>query len=437
LATAHMFLLSKKNMSHRRISGDKKDTTADKVRDFYNSHPYPPPVNNLEDYRRRWQDEIRRRADYHLFWPEKPYRENIEILVAGCGTSQAAKYALREPNSHIIGIDFSLSSIEHTRELKQKYKLSNLEVHQIPLERVSDLGLTFDKIVCTGVLHHLPDPGSGLRALREVLKMEGALNLMVYAPYGRAGVYLIQEYCRRLGIGSTDLEIRDLAGTLTALPMSHPLARLLGESPDFQRKDALADALLNPQDRAYSVPQLFDLLSFAGLRFGHWVRQAPYSPRCGSIAGTPHASRLQNLDFPEQYAQMELFRGTMLRHNLIACRDDHPRGYRLLDFDSEGWLEYIPLRVLEAVTKQGKTPNKGAAILINTAHTDPDLIFPIDDLQIQMVDLIDGKRSIREIIADSFPPGKGPGASEIIAIRNFFEMLSLYDQVIFRMNGSD
>ncbi len=187
------------------------------MRDFYNSHPYPPPVNNLEDYRCRWQDETRRRADYHLFWPDKPYRENIEILVAGCGTSQAAKYALREPNSHVVGIDFSLSSIEHTRELKLKYNLKNLEVHQIPLEQVSSLGLTFDKIVCTGVLHHLVDPESGLRSLREVLKVDGALNLMVYAPYGRAGVYLMQEYCHRLGIGTTDREIRDLAATLTSI----------------------------------------------------------------------------------------------------------------------------------------------------------------------------------------------------------------------------
>ncbi len=127
----------------------------------------------------------------------------------------------------------------------------------------------------------------------------------------------------------------------------------------------------------------------------------------------------------------------MLRHNLIACRDDYPLGYHLPDFDRGGWLEYIPLRVPESITKQGKNSTTGVAILINTAHTDPDLIFPVDDLQMRMVDLIDGQRTIRGIIADSIPSGKEPGAGEINAIRNFFEMLSLYDQVIFRMNGSD
>ena len=136
------------------------------------------------------------------------------------------------------------------------------------------------------MLHHLPVPEEGLRALREVLQPDGAMHLMVYATYGRAGVYMLQEYCRRLGVGHTDQEIRDLAVTLTALPYRHPLAHLLGESPDFRHRDALADALLNPQDRAYTVPQLFDLIDGCGLerlaggcgRHPTW-RDAAASPR--------------------------------------------------------------------------------------------------------------------------------------------------------------
>ena len=92
------------------------------------------------------------------------------------------------------------------------------------MERAAELGQTFEHVVCTGVLHHLPDPDAGLRALRDVLAPAGALHVMVYAPYGRAGVYMLQEYCRRLGIGRTDAEIRDLAASLKALPPDHPLA---------------------------------------------------------------------------------------------------------------------------------------------------------------------------------------------------------------------
>src|SRR5208282_825140 len=225
---------------------------ADEVRDFYDRYPYPPPVDNLEKYQRIRQDKQRRRADYHLFWPNRSYREDQSILIAGCGTSQAAKHAVRWPAAQVTGIDCSAISVLNTEELKRKYNLKNLQVRQLPIERVNDLGMNFDQIVCTGVLHHLADPDAGLSALRGVLKPEGAMHLMVYAPYGRAGVYMLQEFCRRIGIHATDTEIRDLIGALSALPPGHPLETLLKQAPDFRNEAALADALLHPQDRAYS-----------------------------------------------------------------------------------------------------------------------------------------------------------------------------------------
>ncbi len=97
---------------------------------------------------------------------------------------------------------------------------------------------------------------------------------------------------------------------------------LLREAPDFRDEAALADALLNPQDRAYSVPQLFELIERAGLTFGRWLKQAPYTPQCGALATIPQASRLAQLSLAEQYAAVELFRGTMVRHSVIAYRDD-------------------------------------------------------------------------------------------------------------------
>jgi len=40
---------------------------AEEVCAFYDRYPYPQPVDNLDEYRRLWQDHQRRRADYHLF----------------------------------------------------------------------------------------------------------------------------------------------------------------------------------------------------------------------------------------------------------------------------------------------------------------------------------------------------------------------------------
>jgi SAM-dependent methyltransferase len=233
---------------------------AEEVRDFYDHYPYPRPIDNLEKYRRLWQDPQRRRADEHLFWPARPYKEDLSILIAGCGTSQAAKHAVRWPVAQVTGIDLSATSVRSTENLKRKYNLDNLRVFQLPIEQVNELETNFDQIVCTGVLHHLADPDAGLRALRGVLKPDGAMHLMVYAPYGRTGIYMLQEFCRRTGIRAPDANIRELMAALGALPPGHPLENLLREAPDFRQEAALADALLHPQDRAYSVPQLFDFL---------------------------------------------------------------------------------------------------------------------------------------------------------------------------------
>ena len=115
----------------------------------------------------------------------------------------------------VVGIDFSATSVRATEELKRKYSLANLEVRQLPIARADELEAPFDQIVCTGVLHHLPDPDAGLGALRDVLKPDGAMNIMVYAPYGRTGIYMLQEFCKRIGIGATAGEIRDLVKALS------------------------------------------------------------------------------------------------------------------------------------------------------------------------------------------------------------------------------
>src|ERR1700729_3266993 len=38
----------------------------------------------------------------------------------------------------------------------------------------------FDYIDCTGVLHHLPDPAAGMRALASVLEPDGGMGVMLY-----------------------------------------------------------------------------------------------------------------------------------------------------------------------------------------------------------------------------------------------------------------
>jgi hypothetical protein len=280
------------------------------------------------------------------------------------------------------------------------------------------------------VLHHLPDPDVGLRSLRNVLAPKGAMHLMVYATYGRAGIYMMQEYCRLLGVGTAETELRDLGATIGALSADHPIAGVARRAKDFRNPDALADALLHPQDRAYTVPQLYAWLERCGLSFGRWFEQAPYLPQCGAIADTPHAARLALLAPPLQHAAVELLRGTMTKHNFITYRDDRLSGSQPITFDGDAWLGYVPLRLPWTLCVRDRAPPGSVAVLINRAHSYPDLALPIDAAQQQIFAAIDGNRSVEEILQ-----GRARAARDGRS-RRFVAQLWEYDQIVFDATGS-
>ena len=313
---------------------------------------------------------------------------------------------MRWTAARVTGVDFSATSVRCTEELKRKHSLNNLQVRRLPIERVNDLELSFDQIVCTGVLHHLADPDAGLRALHGVLKKDGAMHLMVYAPYGRTGIYMLQEFCRRIGIRAADEEIRNLIAALRALPPGHPLENLLREAPDFRQEATLADALLHPQDRAYSVPQLFDFLNRGGMTFGRWVKQAAYSAQCGAVAPISLVSRMARLSLADQYAAVELFRGTMVRHSVVAYRNDRPFGPQPISFTGDAWLGYVLIRMSETICVQERLPPGAAAVLINQTHTYRDLYLPIDATEKRLFDNIDGNCSIGDIVEKTAPTSR-------------------------------
>jgi SAM-dependent methyltransferase len=398
----------------------------EEIRDFYERMPYPAPLTSLDEHRRLYENPERRRAEFHLIWPANRPRANQEILIAGCGTSQAARYALREPDARVTGIDVSETSLRHTRDLQRKYNLENLELHQLAIESVKELGRSFDLVVCTGVLHHLPDPDRGLRALRDVLKPRGAMRLMVYARYGRTGIYMLQEYCRILGVRASEGDLRGLGAGLEALPADHPISGVLRKAKDFRRPEAMADALLHPQDRAYTVPELYEWLDRCGMSFGRWIEQAPYSAQCGLVARSPHAARLASLPSRLQHAAVELFRGTMVSHSFIAHRDDRPDTSQPIAFAGDRWRDYVPISPPWTVCVRERLPPGSVAVLINRSHAFTDLILTVDSFEDRLFGGIDGKRTLAEIVQIAALDPKDEGR----ALR-FFERLWNYDQIVF------
>jgi hypothetical protein len=205
------------------------------------------------------------------------------------------------------------------------------------------------------------------------------------------------------------------------MPLGHPLSRLLRASRDFADDDALADALCNPRDRAYSVPELFELLDAAGLRFGRWERQAPYLPDRGSVGETPHADRIAALAPEMQYTLVELFRGTFTRHTAIAFGADDP-AMGALEFSGPAVAGWIPVPVPTSIAVEERLPPGAAAALINRAHSESDLVLFVDRGAYDVFRAIDGERPIRAL---------GPNAARTV------ERLWRHDLVVIDTTRAD
>jgi hypothetical protein len=131
---------------------------------------------------------------------------------------------------------------------------------------------------------------------------------------------------------------------------------------------------------------------------------------------------LTGLPAEEQYAAVELLRGTMVRHNAVVYRHDRPEHAQPVSFKGDAWLDFVPIRMPDTISVQERLPERAAAVLINRNHTYTDLYLPIDADQKKLVDAIDAERSIGEIARKH---------TNHDAARALFERLWWYDQVIF------
>ena len=211
-------------------------------------------------------------------WPDREYEPNLDILVAGCGTNQAAVFAYTNPAAKVVAIDISQPSLDHHAYLKKKHRLSNLELHLLPIEELPTLERDFDLIVSTGVLHHMADPTAGMKALAQCLRSDGALAVMLYAKYGRAGVELLQSIFRDLGLSQDEASVRTVKDAISSLPAGHPIQSYLRVAPDLKFDAGLVDTFLHGRDRGYTVEESLDMVASAGLVFQDWFFKAPYHP---------------------------------------------------------------------------------------------------------------------------------------------------------------
>src|ERR1700677_1278290 len=76
----------------RRSTADaSNDARADVVSHQYERWRYPPPVEDLAAWSATNWDCFDPVHAHRIFWPDRDYRPDLDILIAGCGTNQAER----------------------------------------------------------------------------------------------------------------------------------------------------------------------------------------------------------------------------------------------------------------------------------------------------------------------------------------------------------
>ena len=286
---------------------------------------HPEPIQDLEAWLSsnwQWFDPIRA---HRILWPDREYKPDLDILIAGCGTNQAAVFAYTNRAAKVVAVDISQPSLDHQQYLKDKHGLSNLELHLLPIEELPTLGRNFDLIVSTGVLHHLADPLVGMKALAGCVRRDGAIGVMLYAKYGRIGVELLQSVFRDLGLRQDDASVRMVKETISLLPPDHPVQGYFKITSDLQYDAGLVDTFLHGRDRSYTVEDCIDFVTSAGLVFQGWLNKAPYYPHDVFAPPDELYAVLNALPENELWSVVERIHTLNGCHFFIACRPDRPR----------------------------------------------------------------------------------------------------------------
>jgi len=279
--------------------------------------------------------------------------DKFRILLAGGGTGFTACHLggrLRNKNPDIVYLDFSAASMAVAQKRARMRGLEGIRWINEKIENIPRLGLgKFNLIQCSGVLHHLADPLAGLGILSQSMDQEGGAAIMVYAKTGRTGIYQIQQLLRYVneGVINKETEIQNMWIILNSFNITALERRMkfipkntrsyffravqYGRAKDWDIE--AYDRLCHKQDRAYTVPELFDFIEGAGLEFV--ALTAPKTISILTIDDPINFGRLdeslknslRNLSKQEQMTVADLVDGTVHKHEFYARKKRSERNF--------------------------------------------------------------------------------------------------------------
>jgi len=174
-----------------RISSDAR---TEKLRDFYVRAPFPgyPARDTFSSLRARAaRSEFARRLDESI-------PGDALVLEMGCGTGQLSLF-LAGADRTVVGADLARPSLELAREAGDRYGVSGVHFVETDLRAPGLARGAFDVVICSGVLHHTPDPRTAFASVARLVRPGGVLVIGLYNAYARLPLRLRRAVARLTG----------------------------------------------------------------------------------------------------------------------------------------------------------------------------------------------------------------------------------------------
>jgi 2-polyprenyl-3-methyl-5-hydroxy-6-metoxy-1,4-benzoquinol methylase len=170
------------------------DGRTEAVREFYARAPFPgyPPRDSLEAlHARARRSDLARGLDEAI-------PGDARVLEMGCGTGQLSLF-LAGADRRVVGADLNRPSLELARDAAARYGVRNAQFVETDLRAPGLRRGAFDVVICSGVLHHTPDPRASFAAVARLARPGGVVAIGVYNAYARVPLRLRRRVARLLG----------------------------------------------------------------------------------------------------------------------------------------------------------------------------------------------------------------------------------------------
>ena len=207
------------------------DDISVKVRDQYETHPYPRWVNLSLPINSEPISDIVAQSRIKLFDNEINKISTPNILIAGCGTDSIRLLQAKFKNSRVLAIDLSLSSLAYAKRKTEDLNINNIEYMHADILKLDKLKKQFDIVESAGVLHHMKNPIAGWKVLVNCLRDGGLMQIGFYSALARQHITEMRREILELELGSSDEEMRLFRSNVINSGLSHH--NLVLNSPDF------------------------------------------------------------------------------------------------------------------------------------------------------------------------------------------------------------